>query len=43
MVRKRTKPKPIQLGKEEEIEYMKACKIAKYLDNLPPLKEEFIK
>ena len=43
MVRKRTELKPIQLGKEEEIAYMKACKIARYCDNLPPLKEKFIK
>ena len=27
----------------EEIAYMKACEISRYCDNLPPLKEKFIK
>ena len=40
MVRKRVKLKPIQLGKEEEIKYMKACEIARYCDNLPMLNEK---
>tara|TARA_R110000824_G_scaffold72334_7_gene184604 strand:+ start:2681 stop:2794 length:114 start_codon:yes stop_codon:yes gene_type:complete len=31
------------LGKKEKIMYFKACKIARYLDNLPPLVEDFIK
>ena len=43
MVRKRIKPKSFQLGKKEKIMYFKACKIARYLDNLPPLVEDFIK
>jgi hypothetical protein len=30
------------VGKKEEIEYMKACEIARACDNLPPLKEDFI-
>ena len=34
----RNKLKPIQLGKEEEIDYMKECEIARACDNLPPLK-----
>ena len=29
------------MGKEEEIEYMKVCEIARYCDNLPPLIEKF--
>ena len=41
MVRKRVKSEPIQLGKEEEIKYMKACEIAIACDNLPPLIEDF--
>ena len=43
MVRKRTKSKPIQLGKKEEMMYQEACRIAKACDNLPPLKEDFVK
>ena len=43
MVRKRIKPKSFQLGKKEKIMYFKAFKIARYLDNLPPLVEDFIK
>ena len=43
MVRKRIKFKSFQLGKKEEIAYMKAKEIARYCDNLPPLKEDFIK
>ena len=44
MVRKRAELKPILVGKrEEEIAYVKACEIARYCDNLPPLKEKFIK
>ena len=42
------KSKPIQLGKEEEIDYMRAVEIAIYCDNLPPLikdykKEKYVK
>lgn len=43
MVRKRVKSKPIQLGKKEEIAYLKAIEIARACDNLPPSREEFIK
>ena len=44
MVRKRIESKPFFVGKKEEkIDYMKACEIAKACDNLPPLIEEFIK
>ena len=43
MVRKRIKLEPIQLGKEEEIAYMKACELARLCANLPPLREKFIK
>ena len=43
MVRKRAEPEPVQLGKEEEIAYRRACEIASACDNLPPLKEDFIK
>ena len=49
MVRKRIKPEPLQVGekgKEKEIDwdaYYEACRIAKYCDNLPPLKEDYVK
>ena len=46
MVRKRAKPKSIQLGKEKEIDwqgYYKALILSKYLDNLTPLIKDFIK
>ena len=43
MVRKRIEPKPIQLGEEEEIAYRRACEIARACDNLPPLREDFVK
>ena len=43
MVRKRTELKPILVGKKEEIEYMRACELARACDNLPPLIEDFIK
>mgnify|MGYP003136011383 CR=1 FL=1 len=46
MVRKRIESKSLQLGKEEkEIDldaYYEACRIARYCDNLPPLKEDFV-
>ena len=46
MVRKRTKPEPIFMGKEKEIDwdaYYEACRIARYCDNLPPLLEDYKK
>ena len=43
MVSNRIKSKPIQLGKKEEIAYIKACEIARACDNLPPLIEDYIK
>ena len=33
----------MEVGKKQIIAYMKACEIARYCDNLPPLKEKFIK
>ena len=44
MDRKRTRDqlKPLQLGKVQEIAYMKACEIAKYCDNLPPDIEKYL-
>ena len=42
MVRKRAKSKPVQLGKEQKMKYIRACEIAKALDNLPPLIDDFI-
>ena len=43
MVSDRIKLEPILVGKKEEIEYMRACEIARACDNLPPLIEDFIK
>ena len=43
MVRKRAKLKPVQLGEEEKMRYLKACEIAIACDNLPPLIEDFMK
>lgn len=42
MVRKRTEFEPIFLGKKKKkITYEEACELAKALDNLPPLKEDY--
>ena len=30
------------MGEEQKMRYLKACEIAKALDNLPPLVEDFI-
>ena len=44
MVRNRAEPESLFVGqKEEEIAYMRAVEIAKACDNLPPLKEDFVK
>ena len=42
MVRNRAKFESLQLGKKEQIAYMKACEIAKYCDNLPPDIEKYL-
>ena len=43
MVRKRIELEPIFLGKKQKkkITYEEACELAKALDNLPPLKEDY--